>query len=372
MKNYTYSFPATKALSFNKATYQAAVPLRAFIAMLKLDDDSDVNTRSQRLVNMQRAKAFANYILQNKNKESLCVVPTLVGVIEGDHEFVEVPLDGFMLIGRLDVQIDSKVRLFDGQHRAVGLKIALEKDSSIANQMVTLMLYSDLSLVERKQAFHDINYTPSKPPAALCITYNAKAEEDRILLAAVRQSAFRAHTDYERNTCSGSNENLYSIKSLKSFAENLLGKKYEYCNKDSAESLLVDALNAFEEVVKPLKLMSDCREPKLFRDEYIIGHNVTLQAIALLMCKLMTKYPDEYRDKLAPLSNHEILLRDNPALVGRCVTDRLKMTSNQRSVRLTAYYLMSLCGLTLSPDEKQEESEFINEQISTKKPSAIE
>ena len=176
MQNFNYTFPAVRGIQNGRSFYQATVPFRALASMLKLDDCMDVNKRSQRLINKPRAKKVAEYI--SNNKHGFYVIPPLVGFIDGDFSFDEVPLDGFINVGNMKVPIELKIMLFDGQHRAYGIRDLMELDQDMSSEMVSIMFFEGMKLAERKQAFHDINYTQKTPATALCIAYNDRSQFD--------------------------------------------------------------------------------------------------------------------------------------------------------------------------------------------------
>ena len=137
MSDFTYKFGAILGQQNGRPFYQATVPFRVLASLLKLDDDFDVNKRSQRLVEKSRAKKVSKYL--TKNKEGFWILPPLVGFIDGAMEFESVGLDGWGCIGRLVVNLDSKIYLFDGQHRAFGIREAMTVDPALANENVSIM-----------------------------------------------------------------------------------------------------------------------------------------------------------------------------------------------------------------------------------------
>ena len=364
MTDITYTLGAVGGHQNGRPFYQATVPFRTLASMLKLDDDFDVTKRSQRIVDKNRAKKVAKYL--DKNKDGFYVLPPLVGFIDGDFEFVPVPLDGYPYVGTLKVPLESKFMLFDGQHRAFGVREAMQLAPELGQETISIMFFSGLTLSERQQAFHDINFTQKTPSAALCIAYNERSDYDKMVIDVFSNSHIRGVIEYEKNTASGNSEKVYSLKVLKDFAIQFCGKEVQ----ENSQALLSDYVDQLFEVINiPAHLnmiginnsfyqKRGDSQAKEYRQEYILPHAVTLKALGLLGKDLITEFPDSWQEKLLVLGDRKIFYRNSQHWFDRCVNDRDKMVSNQLAVRLTYYKLKDLCGLALAPEEKIEEAEY--------------
>lgn len=360
MTDFRYRFTAIRGVQNDRLFYQATVPFRLLASLLRLDDSADANQRSQRLLDKGRAKKVAQYL--EKNKDGFYVVPPLVGIVEGDYDFEEVQMDGFENLGRMSVAIDARFVLFDGQHRAYGIREANQLAPELSMQSVSIMFFDGLSLAERKQAFHDINYTQKTPSAALCITYNGRSDFDKMIVDVFSQSNLRAFIEYEKNSVSGASDKIYSLKTLKDFAVNVLGD----CGGDACDKLTHYVAGLFDVVNIPAQLTllemnnhanSDPRwsAARSLRDDSILPHAVTLKALGLLGRFLLEEAPQDWRDHLQVLANKQIWCRSNLDWKNRCVDSRGKMIANQLAVRLTFYKLKVLCGFELTEAELNEE-----------------
>lgn len=356
MDNFTYKFPAVSGFQNGRAFYQATVPFRALASLLKLDDDFDVNKRSQRMIDASRAKKVSRYLADNykRGKDGFFVIPPLVGFVVGEFEFEEVPLDGFVNVGRMIMPIDSKIMLFDGQHRAYGVREAMDLCRELGTEQVSIMFFSGMSLSERKQAFHDINFTQKTPATAICIAYNERSEYDSALVDILSKSSVRAQIEYEKNTVSGTNDNFYSLKSFKDFTTLLVGKEFN----DESKQFLADYVDElFSNVNLAAWLVGgrNWKTAKELRDGSVVGHAVMLQAFGLLGSSLACCNPNDWKEKLKALSDQALWHKDDDRWIGRCVNEKGRMVSNKLAVRLTSYELKRICGAPLTPEEKVEE-----------------
>lgn len=372
MTNFTYNVQAVRGAQNGRPFYQIVVPFRVLASMLKLDDCLDVNERSQRLVDKTRAKKVTKYL--DKNKDGFYVIPPLVGVIENDDfNFTPVPLDGFCNIGELEISLESKFILFDGQHRAVGIREAMRLAPELGQEFVSITIFAGMTLSDRKQAFHDINYTQKTPAQALCIAYNERDQFDRMLNEVLSNSSLRAFIEYEKNVASGKNEKVYSLKAMKDFAVNLLGKPNQIKDFDEAAHKLEVFIEAIFTAVNlsgyiaTLELKHKYAASTKLREESILGHGVTLKAFGLLgnfiinnhNGPMATALEGIYKDteEVIPKS---LFYRGNN-WIGRCENDQGKMVNNQLAMRLTYYKLKQVCGLELTPQEMVEEKTHLHE-----------
>lgn len=367
MDQFKYTFGAVRGIQNDRPFYQATVPFRVIASMLKLDDDWDVNKRSQRLIEKNRAKAVAKYLV--KNKDGFWVLPPLVGFIEGEFEYEQFDVDGWGDIGRIKAAIDSRIMLFDGQHRAFGIREALSLEPVLGQQNISVMFFKGLTLSERQQAFHDINFTQKTPAAALCIAYNERDEMDKLTAEVFSGSNLRHLIEYEKNTVSGQSQKVYSLKTLKDFTTNAVGKVFgETTEQDLSDlvSVMFDKINIpahihyIEIEQKPFAKHGATPYPA-YRSSYILGHAVTLKALGLLGKYLLENHRDNMDEVLEPLANRSIFTRGHANWENRCVNNLDKMVANQTAVRLTYYKLKELCGIELTEEELDDEKSFFSQ-----------
>ncbi|YCO02412.1 DGQHR domain-containing protein (plasmid) [Vibrio sp. VNB-15] len=70
--------------------------------------------------------------------------------------------------------MDSEILLFDGQHRATGIIDALKQSVELRGHTIPLMLFMDMTLEERQQAFSDINGHAVNPSGSISDTFNQR------------------------------------------------------------------------------------------------------------------------------------------------------------------------------------------------------
>ncbi|WP_304634052.1 DNA sulfur modification protein DndB [Pseudoalteromonas sp.] len=363
MDDYKYRFDAILGHQNGLPYYIALVPFRILASMVELDDHEDVNKRSQRELSKPRAKAVTAYLVNNYGK-SFTVIPPVIGFFNDEFKFEPVQLEQFGNIGKFTLSMDLKIRLFDGQHRTIGIKEALQLKPEIAGNMVPIMFFVGLTLEQRQQAFHDINFTQKTPAKALCISYNGRSEFDSKIVEIFKQSEINSLIEYEKNSTSGNSPYLYSLKSLKDYSTLLLGQ-------ESIEDEDLGYLEDFTRVLfNTLGLMTDIAVLKQtlkfekqtpaasIREDYLVGHVVMLKAFGLLG-KELRQY-DDWPNKLLELKSALPLYKDDQ-WIGRCLNPAGKLKANNRAVHLTYLRLKVLCNLPLSEEDETYEAENLGD-----------
>lgn len=226
---FSYSFPATAGIQGKTRQFGVCVPALTFLKILRLDDQGTPLERSQRLVNMGRAKKFANYLVSRYRAGKAFVMPPLLGTVacdEGVAEPVFEPMsDKSYSVGMLHVDMASVIMNWDGQHRSVGLKIACEIEPELNAMSVNMILTTGLTLEERQQLFVDVNKHASKTSASINTIYDHESKASRLALEVSEEFPFQGLVEYERNVISAKSELAYPIKAIEDATKLLLNLK---------------------------------------------------------------------------------------------------------------------------------------------------
>lgn len=374
MDKIEYKLLASRGVQGSRPFYQVLIPLRQLSSLLKLDDHWDITKRSQRLVNVPRAKKFAKYLIENHKNDTMFVVPPLVGSLEGDFDFVEVQMDQYRNIGHLRVDLDAQMLLFDGQHRAKGVQLALQEYPMLQNSQVSIMLFPMLDLSERQQAFHDINSMQKVPVDSIRIAYNNADPIASTLMDTVQASDIRAVVEYEKNSCTGDSDKFWALKQLNEFAK-------LFCGKDNSPERMAEYLKVFLDKMfisqKLRQLYTShphvCKEyihpsAQFTRQFYILPFTVTLKALAMLFRKaeeleIGPEVLSNFLEESSPSNekNWHYFDKDNGKWEHRCVSHDYKMKSNAVAVRMTYYQMAKDAGIELSEEELAEEEKVLAE-----------
>ncbi|EGR0802263.1 DGQHR domain-containing protein [Vibrio alginolyticus] len=358
---YYYNFPAARGIQAGRPFFNVSIPMRTLTRILRIDG-GDVLERSQRQVNNTRANKVAEYILDNP---ASYIIPCLTGVVEipqgAEHpEFIGVGENE--CVGTLKVSMDCAVKLFDGQHRATGIAKALEVNPELASQSVAVLLYSNMTLAERKLAFADINQNVSKPAQSISDAYNSR---DPLPILAVQIAnelpCFKGCVDFERNSVSGKSEYIYSLKSIKDATATLLRvtPKVDDIHPDSRK-LAKQFWNKISQELKWGGLHFGNLSPKQIREESIITHNVMLQAMAFAGTRMLDQYGDLESIPFEMLTKLDFS-KQSADFARRCIQPETgKMISNATAIKLTAIKLLTAMDCPIEPELRVLEKQFFN------------
>jgi len=356
MDNYNIEFPAVRGIQAGRIFYTANIPFRALARMLQIDI-GNVLDRSQRDVNLSRAKKVSKYIIDNPKS---FIIPSLTGVLNAAVDFK--CSSESELAGLLVVPMDAEIKLFDGQHRATGIVDAVH-EAGMQSEMVPIMLFVDMSLEDRQQAFSDINGNASKPSQSLSDSYNQR-DQLPILAKDIANNVecFEGLVEFEKNTVSGNSDKLFPLKTLKDATAKFLGLRKNDIVTESQREL---AINYWQAVGRALNWSSTSlylagKSAKDIRDESIKTHGVMLNALGLAGKSLISQYADVEKIDFELLSSLNFT-RYSSDFTDRCIQrDSGAMKSDATAVKLTTNKLLMALGCPLSPDMRQLEKRFFD------------
>ena len=341
--NHTFEFPATRGLQAGRIFYTITAPISVLHRLITIDDRSGVMARSQRDVDRNRAKKVTEYVLKNP---SSWVLPSLTGCIDEEPEFRGMM--GSSSIGTLIIPMHSMIKLFDGQHRAVGLIDASTQDPSTRASCVNIQVYVGMTLEQRQQAFTDININAKAVSKGLSMAYDHRHQANRAIAEAVGNVAsWRGRIEWQKAACSGASERLFPFKGI-------VEAFYIYTGTSAKvqpnASQIAEAVDFFSKVSHAAGWSdnegAEGDEMKYYRETSITHHVVGLKALALYgyQARAAGLDVDEATNLLDPLKDE--FERSNTALWGnRCVDFEGRMKSNKDAIIDTAKALVEKAGV---------------------------
>ncbi|MFM2588276.1 DNA sulfur modification protein DndB, partial [Vibrio sp. TBV020] len=328
--------------------------------------DGDTMERSQRLVNPSRARKVAQYMLSNRDSY---IIPCLTGVVDIDSTSPDsvkfTPLGEETFVGELSIPMDAQLKLFDGQHRASGIRLAIQEAYELGQDSVPLLLFVDMTLAERKMAFTDINQNVSKPAQSLSDAYNTREVLPQLANELANElNCFKGLVDFERNTITAKSDYLFPLKTIKDATATLLGlnAKTEVIS-DAHREVAKVFWQSISDALQWGGLWMENSEPATVRLETIKTHTVMIKAYALagqlMLCQIGDVHELPY-ERLTTLN----FLRDSNDFMRRCIQPETgRMLSDSTAIRLTANKLLMQCNLPLTPENRLLEKEFFGWSI---------
>lgn len=216
---YSFNFPAVMGSQGETLTLLINVPARTLKTLLSADNYGHALERSQRALNQKRAMKFFEYLREAVESGNPFIIPALVGNCSGEYVFENF---NDSPVGRIKLPMDSEIKLFDGQHRAVGI-IELCKHYEL-NLSVPILLTMNLPLSTRQQFFSDINNNASKPSAAINMAYNGRDDVAQTVIKFLRDhTLFAKITDFEHNVVPAKSEYFLSFKAIADATSKFIG-----------------------------------------------------------------------------------------------------------------------------------------------------
>ena len=167
---FVYRFPVAKGIQSNKEYYIAMVPLKMIPRLFPSDDEYVApEYRAQRKLNSSRIPVMSKYILDNRDTY---VFSALAASIDGEFKFV--PATESTDIGLLEVSMDAKLLINDGQHRKAAIIEALKEDCSLNDETISVVFFADQGLKRSQQMFTDLNKHAVKTSNSIAELYDSR------------------------------------------------------------------------------------------------------------------------------------------------------------------------------------------------------
>ncbi|MEG9766770.1 DGQHR domain-containing protein [Enterobacter hormaechei] len=279
--DYFFEFPASRGLQGGAIVLMMTVPARTLTRVLASDDVGGTLERSQREINPARAKKFYEYLCSAHEKKEPFIIPPLVGNCNSEIEFQEFGNTG---VGVVRFPMDAEIKLFDGQHRAAGIKEFCRTYGEPIH--IPMMLTHKLPLKTRQQFFSDINNNVSKPSAAINMAYNGRDKIAQEMVSFLStHPVFSEITDFEHNVVPAKSDLWISFKPLSDATAKFSGNGEEVATSD-----IYDIWEAWLMLTAIEGIRHGCA-PAEYKRDYIQFHAVMINAFGYAMRELLRHRP---------------------------------------------------------------------------------
>ena len=149
--DFVYRFPVVKGIQADRVYYIAMVPMKMLPRLFPGEDEYvPPEYRVQRRLNESRIPVISRYILKNRKNY---VFSALAASIDGEFEFNAGDVSDE--VGVLEVSMDARFLLNDGQHRKAAILEALREDDTLGEETIAVVFYEDKGLSRSQQIFTD-------------------------------------------------------------------------------------------------------------------------------------------------------------------------------------------------------------------------
>ena len=209
--DYSYKFPVVHGIQAGRDYYIAMVPLK-MIPRLFHDDSEYVppEFRAQRRLNESRIPIISKYITDNMDSY---VFSALAASIDGEFKFIESKdISG---AGLLEVSMDARFLINDGQHRKAAILDALTEEPALGDETISVVFYEDRGLNRSQQIFTDLNKHAVKTSNSISELYDSRDE-----LAVINRNVvfgvpfLNEYTDKEKDILGKFSSNLFTLNTF--------------------------------------------------------------------------------------------------------------------------------------------------------------
>ena len=285
MNRGSISFSCIRGTQATMEYYVCMVPLTMLSKLFVFSDEElPASVRSQRILNKNRIPEMKNYILQNRDTY---VFSALTASVDGDVQFT--PIDSspqHRNIGLIEIGLDTKILINDGQHRKAAIEGALKESSDLKYEDIAVVIYPDSGLKRSQQMFSDLNRYAVRPTKSLNILYDQRDPFSSMICTMVdKLPMFGDWVDRERASISNRSKALFTLSGVYGSSERLFrGVPTE---SQTADILYDFWLSAYEAMPDWQRVVHKEIKASLLRADFLSGHVVSQKALALVGNRLL-------------------------------------------------------------------------------------
>jgi DNA sulfur modification protein DndB len=352
--DYVYKFPVVRGIQARREYYIAMVPLK-MIARLFPNDEEYVlpEYRAQRRLNEARVPIISKYIVDNRDNY---VFSALAASIDGKFSFK--PNKENEDTGVLEVSMDARFLINDGQHRKAAILEAIKEDESLGNETIPIVFFEDKGLARSQQIFTDLNKNAVKTSNSISELYDSRDVLAVITRNVINSNEFlNAYTDKEKDILGKYSSNLFTLNTFYT-ANKYVFPASEIQNQKRDEAFLQRFWNA---VVKNMVQWNELQTKEIskvdLRENYIATQGIVIQALGRVG-RYFYEHPEvDLESKLIGLRNMN-WKRSAKQWKLRAIRENGRIITNKHAAILIANTIKMTIEIPLSDDEKSAEEKF--------------
>lgn len=343
---YCFRFPVVKGIQAGNVYYIAMVPLN-MISKLFADEEYVLpEFRAQRRLNENRIPEIKRYILENRMSY---VFSALAASIDGDFQFIQSENED---VGILEVDMNARFLINDGQHRKAAILGALEEDQSLGDETISVVFFEDKGLNRSQQMFTDLNKHAVKTSNSLAELYDSRDPLAVITRETIMNNYFlNEYTDKEKDNLGKYSSNLFTLNLFYKANKRIFGRK----TISTSDKVFLELFwNAVVKNMTPwIELRNKEISKKDLRENYISTQGVVIQALGRIgeyIC-VNKLNADDVLSKLRDIN----WKRSSIDWKNRAIRPNGRIIASETAILLTANQIKNKLGIALSEEEKIKE-----------------
>ncbi|MCP1110889.1 DNA sulfur modification protein DndB [Ohessyouella blattaphilus] len=350
--NYSLKFPVVKGVQAKKEYYIAMVPLRMLTRLFPEDEYVLPEYRAQRRLNESRIPQIKKYIIENMDSY---VFSALAASIDGNFTYIPGEQED---TGILEVDMDAKFLINDGQHRKAAIQAALEENEELGTETISVVFYEDRGLSRSQQMFTDLNKHAVKTSNSIAELYDSRDELAVITREVISRVPFlNEYVDKEKDNLGKFSSSLFTLNTIYNTNKKML-------SRNSCEQRFKGFLLSFwEAVVEYMPPWREFRAKEIskreLREKYIATQAVILYALGRVGSFLYDN-PEFKIESYIPKITEIDWKRNADDWLLRVIRSNGRILNNADAILLANNYIKKKIGLPLCKEEKAAEEKFLN------------
>ncbi len=350
--DFVYKFPVVRGRQAAREYYIAMVPLKMLVKLFPNDDEYVLpEYRAQRKLNTSRIPVISRYILENRDSY---VFSALAASIDGKFCFKESEQGAGT--GILEVSMEARFLINDGQHRKAAIIEAIEEDETLADETISVVLYEDDGLSRSQQIFTDLNKHAVKTSNSISELYDSRDDLAVLTRTVISKVSFlNEYTDKEKDNLGKYSSNLFTLNTFYSANKRILSG---IDTKKSAEEFLMKFWNGVaNNIVQWNELVKKEISKVDLRENYLITQGVVIQALGRVGAYFYANPEIEMNMYLTKLQDIDWRRNANQWKF-RNIRSNGRMITSDKAILLTGNAIKQSIGIPLSEKEQDREKKF--------------
>lgn len=343
--DFVYRFPVVKGIQAETEYYIAMVPLKMLSRLFPADDEEFVlpEYRAQRKLNEARIPVISKYILDNRDSY---VFSALAASIDGKYRFEESGKNSDT--GILEVSMDARFLINDGQHRKSAILAALKEDPTLGDETISIVFYADNGLMRSQQIFTDLNKNAVKTSNSISELYDSRDEMAVITRNVVWNIEFlNTYTDKEKDILGKFSSSLFTLNTFYLANKTIVGRNP---GGDSEKFLLSFWILVCENMRQWQELQHKEITKVDLRENFIATQSIVIHALGRVGNYLYSNQldPENYLKKLNEINWN----RNSRQWYMRAVRKNGRIITNKKASLLISNVIKQAIGIPLNEEEK--------------------
>lgn len=379
---YLMTVPALRGTMANTEYFVITLPYSVVTRYLTTTDRNlPPRERENRKPTPSRYGVISDYMTKNPDTYRFSSITCTYGK-DGTHAPVSwksaEPSGDLAYIGLLTLDQRDPLIIVDGQHRFEGIKKALDQDFSLADDMISVVLFPYIDLKAAQQLFSDLNRNAKKTTKSLDILFDRRDVVNRVTQKLVEKvSVFIDRVNLEDAGIPAQSKDMFTLAGIYQATDPMtdaiseagllpeaLAQKDEYGKPIDNEDQYVDFLaDVWEFIAERFpewgKVASEELDIRDVRSKYLHWNSGVISAIGEFIATSMREKGQDWHQPVVTALEHPDNRgwRRNEAHWQGIITVGTQVLPRSAVKPQLKAYLKKLAGLELTPgDEKNLEA----------------